>query len=49
MVFLFPFPQRVFALINMAFKKIYEDHVQMADWAQKTIGNDTPSAYVLAE
>ncbi|KAJ6669473.1 hypothetical protein lerEdw1_000021 [Lerista edwardsae] len=29
---------RVFALINMAFKKIYEDHVQMADWAQKTIG-----------
>ncbi|XP_053155642.1 SUN domain-containing protein 3-like isoform X2 [Hemicordylus capensis] len=29
---------QVLAMINLAFKKIYEDHVQMADWAQKTIG-----------
>ncbi|XP_063151057.1 uncharacterized protein LOC134491314 isoform X2 [Candoia aspera] len=26
-------------MINLAFKKIYEDHVQMADWAQKSIAN----------
>nr|XP_028568810.1 SUN domain-containing protein 3-like [Podarcis muralis] len=29
---------QVLTTINLAFKKIYEDHVQMADWAQKTIG-----------
>nr|XP_020633311.1 SUN domain-containing protein 3-like isoform X1 [Pogona vitticeps] len=29
---------QVLAMINLAFKKIYEDHVQMADWAKKTIG-----------
>ncbi|XP_062984802.1 SUN domain-containing protein 3-like [Elgaria multicarinata webbii] len=29
---------QVLAMINLTFKKIYEDHVQMADWAQKTIG-----------
>ncbi|KAF7244691.1 SUN domain-containing protein 3, partial [Varanus komodoensis] len=29
---------QLLVMINQAFKKIYEDHVQMADWAQKTIG-----------
>ncbi|XP_061488003.1 SUN domain-containing protein 3-like [Rhineura floridana] len=29
---------QVLAMTNLAVKKIYEDHVQMADWAQKTIG-----------
>ncbi|XP_066468704.1 SUN domain-containing protein 3-like [Tiliqua scincoides] len=32
------YKSQVLTLINLAFKKIYEDHVQMADWAQKTIG-----------
>ncbi|XP_060615694.2 SUN domain-containing protein 3-like [Anolis sagrei] len=29
---------QVLEMINQAFKKTYEDHVQMPDWAQKTIG-----------
>ncbi|XP_025025731.1 SUN domain-containing protein 3-like [Python bivittatus] len=29
---------QVLDMINLTFKKIYEDHVQMADWAQKTVG-----------
>ncbi|KAJ7335397.1 hypothetical protein JRQ81_013338 [Phrynocephalus forsythii] len=29
---------QMLTMINLAFKKIYEDHVQMPDWAQKTIG-----------
>ncbi|XP_074850816.1 SUN domain-containing protein 3-like [Carettochelys insculpta] len=29
---------QVLELINVAFKKVYEDHVQMPDWAQKSIG-----------
>nr|XP_056704938.1 SUN domain-containing protein 3-like [Euleptes europaea] len=30
--------EQVVKMINLAIKKIYEDHVQMADWAQKTLG-----------
>lgn len=40
--FLF-FPQHVLEMINSQFKKIYEDDVQMPDWAQKTIGKAGPS------
>ncbi|XP_039399030.1 SUN domain-containing protein 3-like isoform X1 [Mauremys reevesii] len=29
---------QVLEMINVAFKKVYEDHVQMPDWAQKSIG-----------
>ncbi|XP_077201390.1 SUN domain-containing protein 3-like [Paroedura picta] len=30
--------EQVLEMINLAIKKIYEDHVQMSDWAQKTLG-----------
>ncbi|XP_060093154.1 SUN domain-containing protein 3-like [Heteronotia binoei] len=30
--------EQVLKMINSAIKKIYEDHVQMSDWAQKSIG-----------
>ncbi|XP_054843586.1 SUN domain-containing protein 3-like [Eublepharis macularius] len=30
--------EEVLEMINLAIKKMYEDHVQMADWAQKTLG-----------
>ncbi|KAL8203041.1 UNVERIFIED_CONTAM: hypothetical protein K2H54_036519 [Gekko kuhli] len=29
---------QVLQMINSAIKKMYEDHVQMSDWAQKTLG-----------
>ncbi|EMP30786.1 SUN domain-containing protein 3 [Chelonia mydas] len=32
------FFQQVLEMINVAFKKVYEDHIQMPDWAQKSIG-----------
>lgn len=31
--------QEMLDVLNLAFKKIFEDDIQMADWAQKSIGN----------
>ncbi|CAM2114649.1 unnamed protein product [Caretta caretta] len=31
--------EQVLEMINVAFKKVYEDHIQMPDWAQKSIGS----------
>lgn len=31
--------QEMFDILHLAFKKIFEDDIQMADWAQKSIGN----------